>query len=314
MRRVEAEVGNRTCGGDARERPADGSAGEGRTFIDVGGLWSGFRLEDEPIDINVEAVLSALDGRACGASAAGGGRLDQYRRRYQPRLLDARWQTEFASGLFVGLGLGAAVHDGKLDRPSPIARRSARASSSTSRPRSACASTRTTACRSTSSTPRTPTLPSSTRAWTAWSEVRAQVLTTPPPPFFPPAPPPHISAQAPSSAREEENNKHDGPTARETRRPELPPGPPPPPPTPPPARRVVSPRPRQAPSPWPPPPRPPRPLGPGRLAGRRPPPGGWGGRRRRAPCPRSPGCPGGGAAPGAPACPNSLRRVGGAQS
>jgi lipid A 3-O-deacylase len=91
----------------------------GVLYHDVGGLWSGFRLEDEPIDINVEAVLSpsmpALWGvvrPAVGASINTGGDTSHV-------YLDARWQTEFASGLFFGLGLGAAVHDGKLDPTEP---------------------------------------------------------------------------------------------------------------------------------------------------------------------------------------------------
>ncbi len=91
----------------------------GVLYHDVGGLWSGFRLEDEPIDINVEAVLSpsmpALWGvvrPAVGASINTGGDTSHV-------YLDARWQTEFASGLFFGLGLGAAVHDGKLDPSEP---------------------------------------------------------------------------------------------------------------------------------------------------------------------------------------------------
>jgi hypothetical protein len=91
----------------------------GILYHDVGGLWSGFRLEDEPIDINVEAILSPsmplLWGYVhptLGASINTGGDTSHV-------YLDARWQTEFATGLFVGIGLGAAVHDGKLDPTEP---------------------------------------------------------------------------------------------------------------------------------------------------------------------------------------------------
>ena len=91
----------------------------GILYHDVDGLWSGFRLEDAPIDINVEAILAPsmplLWGYvrpALGASINTGGDTSHV-------YLDARWQTEFATGLFVGIGLGAAVHDGVLDPTEP---------------------------------------------------------------------------------------------------------------------------------------------------------------------------------------------------
>ena len=46
------------------------------------------------------------------------------------------------SGIFFGLGLGGAVHDGLLDPTDPDRRRWARASCSISRSRSGCGSTR----------------------------------------------------------------------------------------------------------------------------------------------------------------------------
>lgn len=77
------------------------------------------RAEDQPIDINVEAVLSpsmpALWGvvrPALGASINTGGDTSHL-------YLDARWQRECPSGLFFSIGLGAAVHDGKLGPTEP---------------------------------------------------------------------------------------------------------------------------------------------------------------------------------------------------
>jgi hypothetical protein len=81
---------------------------------DVPDLWSGFRAEPNSADINIEALLSPsiafLGGTirpAIGGSLSTvGATSDGY--------IDARWQYETPSGIFFGLGLGAAVHDGQL--------------------------------------------------------------------------------------------------------------------------------------------------------------------------------------------------------
>ncbi|KAB2911250.1 MAG: acyloxyacyl hydrolase [Hyphomicrobiaceae bacterium] len=85
---------------------------------DVPDLWSGFRLESG-VDINAELLLGSglpiLGGSirpALGASVnTAGGTSKAY--------LDARWEIETPSGVFFGLGLGAAVHDGNLDVTEP---------------------------------------------------------------------------------------------------------------------------------------------------------------------------------------------------
>ena len=91
----------------------------GVLYHDVDGLWSGFRLEDEPVDINIEALFSPslpfLFGTirpAVGASINTGGATSH-------AYIDARWQVETPSGVFFGIGLGAAVHDGELDPVDP---------------------------------------------------------------------------------------------------------------------------------------------------------------------------------------------------
>ncbi|MCB1509807.1 MAG: acyloxyacyl hydrolase [Hyphomicrobiaceae bacterium] len=86
---------------------------------DVPELWSGFSLEPADAAINLEAVLSPafsfLGGTirpvVGGSIALGNGTSSAY--------LDARWQYEMSSGLFFGLGLGAAIHDGALGISDP---------------------------------------------------------------------------------------------------------------------------------------------------------------------------------------------------
>lgn len=81
---------------------------------DVPDLWSGFRAEPNSVDINVEALLSPsvafLGGTirpAIGGSISTVGATSS-------AYIDARWQYETACGIFFGLGLGAAIHDGQL--------------------------------------------------------------------------------------------------------------------------------------------------------------------------------------------------------
>lgn len=85
---------------------------------DVPGLWAGFRLESG-IDINAELLfgggLPILGGRirpALGATVNTDG--------YTSRgYADLRWEIEGPRGIFFGLGLGAAVHDGLLGPTDP---------------------------------------------------------------------------------------------------------------------------------------------------------------------------------------------------
>lgn len=82
---------------------------------DVPDLWSGFQLESDAPDINIEVIfapsIALLGGRlspALGASINTGGDTSHI-------YLDARWQIEGPSGLFFATGIGAAVHDGETD-------------------------------------------------------------------------------------------------------------------------------------------------------------------------------------------------------
>ena len=85
---------------------------------DVPDLWSGFRLE-RGVDINGEILfgsgLAVLGGRlrpAIGASVNTAGYTSK-------GYIDARWEIDCPSGIFFGLGLGAAVHNGNLDPTDP---------------------------------------------------------------------------------------------------------------------------------------------------------------------------------------------------
>jgi hypothetical protein len=85
---------------------------------DVPDLWAGFNLEGG-IDINAELLvgrgLPVLGGTIRPALGASVNTEGYTSRAY----LDARWEVEWQSGIFLGLGLGAAVHDGELDASEP---------------------------------------------------------------------------------------------------------------------------------------------------------------------------------------------------
>ena len=52
-----------------------------------------------------------------GRHPSGDRRHDQYARRYQPRLHRCPLAGRLSFGIFFGLGLGAAVHDGEIGGP-----------------------------------------------------------------------------------------------------------------------------------------------------------------------------------------------------
>lgn len=101
----------------AQEVPARASQLEVRGGVlahDVPLLWSGFQLE-KGVDINVEAlfgqgwqVLGGSVRPALGMSINTSGYTSK-------AYLDLRWEVDLSHRVFMGLGLGAAVHDGKLD-------------------------------------------------------------------------------------------------------------------------------------------------------------------------------------------------------
>ncbi len=81
---------------------------------DVPDLWSGFQAEPDSVDINVEALLSPSVNFAGGTLQPALGASINTAGSTSKGYLDARWQYETASGLFFGLGVGAAIHDGQI--------------------------------------------------------------------------------------------------------------------------------------------------------------------------------------------------------
>lgn len=108
---------------------ASGMAEAGEGFIyqlsvgalshDVPDLWSGFRAEKESVDINIEAQLSPSMQLFFGTLRPAIGGSINTDGQTSMGYIDARWTYEWQSGLFLGLGLGGAVHDGKLDLSDP---------------------------------------------------------------------------------------------------------------------------------------------------------------------------------------------------
>jgi hypothetical protein len=86
----------------------------GLLYHDPDNLWSNFRRESG-VDFNAEVQftphLPLLGGAirpALGGSFNGSGDTSK-------AYLDARWDWEWSNGLFLGFGLGGAIHDGDLE-------------------------------------------------------------------------------------------------------------------------------------------------------------------------------------------------------
>lgn len=86
---------------------------------DVPDLWSGFQREESAADINLEVLLSpSLMFLGGTIRPAIGGTLNT-QGDTSHAYIDARWQYETPVGIFIGLGVGAAIHDGNLDATDP---------------------------------------------------------------------------------------------------------------------------------------------------------------------------------------------------
>ena len=82
---------------------------------DVPDLWSGFRAEPNSVDINIEAILSPSIMFMGGTIRPAVGGTINTDGTTSHAYIDARWQYETPSGIFFGLGLGAAIHNGQLE-------------------------------------------------------------------------------------------------------------------------------------------------------------------------------------------------------
>ena len=86
---------------------------------DVPDLWSGFRAEPDSVDINVEALFSpSIPFLGGTVRPAVGGTISTVGATSHA-YIDARWQYEMPSGIFFGLGVGGAIHDGQLQFEDP---------------------------------------------------------------------------------------------------------------------------------------------------------------------------------------------------
>jgi lipid A 3-O-deacylase len=86
---------------------------------DVPDLWSGFQIEKNAVDINIEAQFNLAWALPWGAIRPVIGGSINTRGQTSDGYIDARWQGDCPSGLFFGLGLGAAIHDGELGGSDP---------------------------------------------------------------------------------------------------------------------------------------------------------------------------------------------------
>ena len=105
------------CGGEgAGAEDLVGSVVEIRGGLlahDVPDLWSGFRLE-RGLDVNGEILFGsglAILGGSLRLVIGGSVNTQGYTSK---AYADLRWEVDLPSRLFLGLGLGAALHDGNL--------------------------------------------------------------------------------------------------------------------------------------------------------------------------------------------------------
>lgn len=87
----------------------------GVLYHDVPHLWSGFQIEPKSADINAELLFAPGIGLFGGTIRPAIGGAVNTEGATSHAYLDARWELEGPAGLFFGLGLGAAVHDGRID-------------------------------------------------------------------------------------------------------------------------------------------------------------------------------------------------------
>ncbi len=101
---------------------ADGLVHELKAGIlahDVPDLWSGFRLEDNAADLNLEVSFSPTLPFLFGVLRPAIGASINTRGDTSHAYLDARWEIELSPRLFLATGLGAAIHDGETGPVAP---------------------------------------------------------------------------------------------------------------------------------------------------------------------------------------------------
>ena len=87
----------------------------GVLWHDVPNLWSGFSLEtDSPIDLNAEVIFSPVIPFFYGGIRPAVGATFNTGHGTSHAYLDARWEYEASTGLYLATGVGAAIHNGDI--------------------------------------------------------------------------------------------------------------------------------------------------------------------------------------------------------
>jgi lipid A 3-O-deacylase len=85
----------------------------GALYHDMPGLWSGFSLERPAADANVELLFSPLARTFGGSLRPAIGATINFNGYTSKAYADLRWERETPSGVFFGLGIGVAAHNGE---------------------------------------------------------------------------------------------------------------------------------------------------------------------------------------------------------
>jgi lipid A 3-O-deacylase len=86
---------------------------------DTPGLWSGFGVERQSVDANIEVLFRPWAYTFGGYLRPAIGATINFNGDTSKAYADLRWETETASGVFFALGIGAAVHNGQIDFTDP---------------------------------------------------------------------------------------------------------------------------------------------------------------------------------------------------
>ena len=86
---------------------------------DTPGLWSGFGLERQTVDANVEVLFAPWARTFGGYVRPAIGVTVNFNGETSKAYADLRWEIEAPSGVFFAMGMGAAFHDGNLGTDDP---------------------------------------------------------------------------------------------------------------------------------------------------------------------------------------------------
>ena len=86
---------------------------------DTPGLWSGFGVERQSVDANVEALFPPWAYTFGGYLRPAIGATLNFNGDTSKAYADLRWEVEASSGVFFALGMGAALHNGQVNLTDP---------------------------------------------------------------------------------------------------------------------------------------------------------------------------------------------------